>query len=361
VDAAGATESIRAAIEAAAGRARVRVLTILAAVGTPFARGLNSRGCIGIAHEDKVIRGKDARQALEAASRVSLPSDRAVAEAYSQGFAVDDVRGMRNPVGIAGGRLEAELHIVTDSRSTHANMRQVIRKAGFRLERVLFGPMAAAEAVLADEEKRLGGVHVDVGAGKTSLALYAGGYPRFCRVLPIGSQHITNDLAIGLNTSVVEAERLKRRLGVTDARRPRRRAESPTVEVPFADGSGLQHFPLWRVGLIMQARIEEIFELVSKELDRSGVAAAAGARVVLTGGFCRMTGAREAAEAALGRPVRFGHVEMESALSQFESDPTHAVVLGTISRGLVCREQKLDRRFEEEGWRSFFRRVAGWL
>jgi cell division protein FtsA len=113
--------------------------------------------------------------------------------------------------------------------------------------------------------------------------------------------------------------------------------------------------------MIIQARVQEIFELVGKELDRSGLAAAACARVVLTGGLTKMDGALDVAETTLRRPVRLGKVEIETPLSQFESDPTHAVVLGMVLRGLVCREQKLDRRFDEEGWRAMFRRVAGWL
>jgi len=361
VDAAAATECVRAAVAAAATRARVRVVTVLASVATPYARGLNSRGCIGIDHEDKVARGSDARRALAAANRLSLPSDRSVSEVYTQGFAVDDVRGIHNPVGIAGGRLEAELHVVTDLLSAHANLRHTVRRAGFRLERALFGPMAAAELVLSDEEKRLGGVHIDIGAGKTSVVLYFGGYPRFSRILPIGSQHITNDLAVGLNSSVFEAEKLKRRHGIADARRPRHRADAVTVDVPLADGSAVQHFPLWRAGLIVQARVDEIFELVGKELDRSGMAVASCARAVLTGGFCRMEGALRAAETALRRPVRLGRVEMGTTLGQFESDPTHAVVLGTAARGVLYREQKLDHRFDDGGWRGWLSRAASWL
>ena len=361
VDAAQATECVRNVVERAAERSRVKVVSVLAAVATPYARGLNSRGCIGIAHDDKVARGGDARRALAAANRVSLPSDRVVAEVYSQGFAVDDVRGIHNPVGIAGGRLEAEAHVVTDALSAHANVTQVVRQAGCHVERIIFGPLAAAQAVLSDEEKRLGAVHVHIGAGTTSLALYCGGYPRFSRVLPIGSQHITNDLAIGLNTSVVEAEKLKRRCGIAPARRPRGGAETPKVDVPLADGSGVQAYPLWRVGLIVQARVEEIFELASRELDRSGLPVASCARAVLTGGFCAMGGALEAAERALRRPVRAGCVAMETTLGQFQSGPAHVVVLGTVARGVTHRELKLDQRFEETGWRRLLSRVAGWL
>ena len=117
VDAAQAAASVSAALDGAGTRARVRILSVLVAAATPYARGFNSRGCIGIAHDDKVVRGPDARRALLAANRISLPSDRGVVEVYSQGFAVDDVRGIHNPVGIAGGRLEAEVHVVTDSLS----------------------------------------------------------------------------------------------------------------------------------------------------------------------------------------------------------------------------------------------------
>ena len=132
VDAAQATECVASVLERAAARARVKALSVLAAAATRYARGFNSRGCIGIAHEDKVVRGPDARQALMAANRISLPSDRAVVEVYSQGFAVDDVRGIHNPVGLAGGRLEAEVHVVTDSLSVQSNVRQLVRKRGLR-------------------------------------------------------------------------------------------------------------------------------------------------------------------------------------------------------------------------------------
>jgi len=361
VDAAAAAESVTEAVQGAATSARVRAVSILAAVATPYARGLNSRGCIGIDHDDKVVRGNDALRVLAAANRLSLPGDRAVTEVYSQGFAVDDVRAIRNPVGIAGGRLEAEIHVVTDALSAHANLQQAIAKAGFRLERVIYGPLAAAEAVLSDEEKRLGSIHVDIGAAKTSLAIYAGGYPRFCRVLPIGSQHITHDLAIGLNTAVDDAEQLKRQHGIVDGRRPRRSENAPKVDILLADGTAVHAVPLWRVGLIVRARVEEIFELVAKELDRSGLPIAGCARVVLTGGFCRMDGALAAAHRTLRRPVRLGRVEMESALAQFEPDPTHAVVLGTLARGVSNRERRFDHRFEESGLRTMFRRVAAWL
>ncbi|MFW6108211.1 MAG: cell division protein FtsA [bacterium] len=361
VDAGQAAECVSAAVDAAAQRAGVDVLSVLPAVATPYARGFNSRGCIGITRDDKVVRGPEARRALAAARRIALPSDRAVAEIFSQGFAVDETRGIRNPVGMVGGRLEAEVHIVTDSLSAQTNAEQIVARAGYRAERTLFGPLAAAEAVLTPEEKDLGAAHVHIGAGTTSVALYRGGYPRFSRVLPIGCQHITNDLAIGLNTSVVEAEKLKRRHGIPAARRPRRGAEKPRVEVPLADGSAMQAFPLWRVGLIVRARVEEIFELVAREVDRSGYAWGASARAVLTGGYCRMDGALAMAERSLRRPVRFGIAELATTLSQFQADPAHAVVLGAVLRGRAHRERARDRRFEDSGLRRLLSRVASWL
>jgi cell division protein FtsA len=361
VDAERAAACVGAVVDAAAERAGVTVLSVLPAVATPYARGLNSRGCIGITHDDKIVRGADARRALAAARRVALPSDRAVSEIYSQGFAVDETRGTHNPVGLVGARLEAEVHIVTDALTAHQNAERIVAAAGYHGERITFGPLAAAEAVLTGEERRLGVVHVHVGAGTTAVALYFGGYPRFSRVLPIGCQHITNDLAIGLNTSVVEAETVKRRHGIPSSRRPRRGAERPRIEVPLPDGTGVQTFPLWRVGLIVRARVEEIFELVARELDRSGYGCAAGARAVVTGGYCRMEGALAMAERVLRRPVRFGCVELETTLSQFQADPAHAVVLGTAVRGRTHRELERDRRFEDSGWRRLFSRVAGWL
>ncbi len=360
LDATAATESIRAAVEMAARRAQVRVYSVIASVATPFARGLNSRGCIGIAREDKIIRGQDARRALAAARRVSLPAGRSVLEVYEQGFVVDETRGVRNPVGIAGARLEAEVLVVTDSVNAQENFAQVVRRAGFRLEQCVFGPLAAANAVLSNEEKQLGGVLVDVGAATTGIVLYAGGAPRFCRVVPIGCQHITNDLAIGLNTSVDVAEDLKRRHGVPDYIPSRGREEKVAVAAP--EGGGSREVSLERVGLIVRSRVEEIFEIVGRELERSGVPAAASARVVLCGGFSRMAGGLEAARRVLRRPVRLATPQVETTLGQFVPDPTHAVLLGTLLRGVWYRERKLDRRFEDGGGlRAMLRRVAAWL
>jgi len=362
LDATAATESVRAAVEMAARRAQVRVYSVITSVATPFARGLNSRGCIGIAREDKIIRGQDARRALAAARRVSLPAGRSVLEVYEQGFVVDETRGVRNPVGLAGARLEAEVLVVTDSVSAQKNFAQVVRRAGFRLEQCVFGPLAAANAVLSDEEKQLGAVLVDVGAATTSVVLYAGGAPRFCRVVPIGCQHITNDLAIGLNTSVDVAEDLKRRHGVPDCIPPRGRGRDEKVAVAAAEGEGSRQVSLERVGLIVRARVEEIFEIVARELERSGLPAAAGARVVLCGGFSRMEGGLEAARRVLRRPVRLASPQVETTLGQFVPDPTHAVLLGTLLRGVWYRERKLDRRFEDGGGlRAMLRRVAAWL
>ena len=352
LDATAATESVRAAIEMAARRAQVKVYSVFVSVATPFARGFNSRGCIGIAREDKIVRGNDARRALAAARKVSLPTGRALLEVYDQGFTVDDTRGVRNPVGLAGARLEAEVLVITDSLSAQNNLAQVVRRAGYRLDHCVFGPVAAANVVLSEEEKQLGGAFVDVGATTTSIVLFAAGAPRFCRVVPIGSQHITNDLAIGLNISVDEAEDLKRRYGIAEARAGRaHRGQSGGSEVPLA-----------RLALIARARVEEIFEIVATELDRSGHPAAASARVVLAGGFCRLPGGLEAARRVLRRPVRIAAPEIETTMSQFNPDPTHAVLVGTLWRGVWHHERKLDRRFDDERWfRSVLRKVAGWL
>jgi len=361
VDAADAADSIRQAVEQAANLARVRVHTILAAVATPFARGFNSRGCIPIVHEDKLVRGSDAAQALAAANRVSLPSDRTVAEVYSQGFAVDDVRGVRNPVGMACGRLEAEVHAVSDSLSAHANVRQAIKKAGYHLEQPVFAPLAAAEAVLTDEEKSLGSTHVDIGAAKTSVSAYAGGHPRYTRVIPIGGHHVTNDLAMGLDIAIADAEALKVRCGIPDARRPRGGEPAETLDVPLPDATGSQPVPLWRIAQIIRARIEEIFELVAKEIERGGFAPAACGRVVLTGGPVSAPGTLAAAHRALHRPIRLGKPDVSSVVTQFQCSPAHAVVLGTLARGLYHREKRFDQRFHERSFRTLFRRVAGWL
>jgi cell division protein FtsA len=204
-------------------------------------------------------------------------------------------------------------------------------------------------------------VHIDIGAGTTSVTLFAGGYPRFFRVLPVGGQHVTNDLAIGLNTTAAEAELLKRRFGLGEGGTPRRRSNGPKVAVPVPDSAAVREVPLWRLHVIIRARVEEILEMVVSELGRSGVAEAACARAVLTGGFCDMQGARAVAKDVLGRPVRFGRVEVETTLGQFESNPAHAQVLGIVERGVYYRDQKLDRRFEEGGLKGLLNRVAGWL
>jgi cell division protein FtsA len=262
---------------------------------------------------------------VEAARAINLPQDREIIHVLPQTFTVDGGEGVRDPIGMSGVRLEVEVHIVTGAITSVQNVVRSVNRAGLTVHDIVLEPLASAEAVLYPDEKELGVVLIDIGGGTTDVALFRESAIWHTASLPLGGDHVTNDIAVGLRTPAAEAEDLKRRYGcaVTSLVGP-----EETIEVPSVGGRRPRRLSRQILGEIIQPRIEEIFTLVAREMAKAGFQNAATAGVVVTGGTAIMEGVPELAEAVFDLPVRRGLPETVGGLGDVVKSPVYATGVG---------------------------------
>jgi cell division protein FtsA len=256
---------------------------------------------------------------------------------------------------MSGVRLEVECHIVTGAITSVQNVVRSVNRAGLTVHDIVLEPLASAEAVLSSDEQELGVLLVEIGGGTTNVALFREGAIWHTAILPLGGDHITNDIAVGLRTPVGDAEELKKRYGCAlTARVP---AEE-TVDVPSVGGRKPRELSRQVLSEIIQPRVEEIFRLVAKDLARAGFEDAATAGVVVTGGTSILEGVPEVAEAVFSLPVRRGMPGEVGGLSDVVRSPIHSTAVGLALYGA----RRMPRAAGGSGEvRGVFRRAAAWL
>src|SRR3989454_6999800 len=206
-------EAIKTAVAEAEQMAGVEVSGVYAGIAGGHIRGVNSRGAVPITGKHHEVSADDVDRVVEAARAVNLPQDREIIHVLPQSFVVDDGDGVREPIGMSGVRLEVEGHIVTGAVTSIQNVVRSVNRAGLTVQDVVLEPLASAEAVLFDDEKELGVLLIDIGGGTTDAALFREGAIWHTAILPLGGDHITNDIAVGLRTPTADAEDIKKRYG----------------------------------------------------------------------------------------------------------------------------------------------------
>ncbi len=352
-----AARSVQEAVgraEKAAGR---EIRSAYVAVCGDHIAGQTTRGVVAVAGPDREIRATDVARALEAARMSAVPpSDREVLHVLPRHFVVDGTDGVRNPVGMYGVRLEVEAHVVTGASTQVANLVKCVEQAGVEVEGLVLAVLASAEAVLSGAERELGVAVCEVGGGITSLGVFQGGALCYTATVPVGGQHITHDLAVGLRTTPEEAERIKRLYGAATARMA---VEGEFVEVTEIGASMPRLIPRRLVCEIIEARVEEILDLVRVQLERFAPLSRIPAGVVLTGGGALLPGLAEAASQRWALPVRVGSPRGTSGSTEGISGPALATAVGLI---LYARHQILQRGRGEDGTaRGFWQRLRAWL
>jgi len=329
-------EAIRAAVGEAEQMAGVEVSGVYAGIAGGHIRGVNSRGVVAISGKDREVSETDVERAVEAARAISLPQDREIIHVLPQNFIVDDGDGIREPIGMTGVRLEVEVHIVTGAVTSVQNVVRSVNRAGLAVHDIVLEPLASGEAVLYEDEKELGVLVIDIGGGTTDVALYRNGAVWHTAILPLGGDHITNDIAIGLRTPMADAEEMKKRYGcAVTALVP---AEE-TVDVPSVGGRKPRQLSRQVLSEIIQPRAEEILTLVARELARAGFQDASTAGVVVTGGTSILEGVPELAEGVFDQPVRRGVPLGVSGLVDVIRSPVYATAVGLALQGLRARPQ----------------------
>lgn len=332
-------ESIKQAVEEAELMAGISIERAYVGMAGSHIRGFNSRGVVPIAGKEPEVTDEDIRRVLEAAKAVSLPPDRAIFHAIPQEFRVDDQDGIANPRGMAGSRLEANVHIVTGSLSSVQNLVTCVNRTGIEVLETVLEPLACAQAVLTPDERDLGVALVDIGGGTTDLALFERGAICHTAVLPIGGDHFTNDIAVGLRTPIPEAEKIKKKSGCALSSMVE---EEETLEVPTVGGRKPRLMSRRVLCEIIQPRAEEALALVKEELARSGFLPALHAGVVLSGGGSMLEGMTELAEQTLDLPVRLGAPRDVGGLAEVVNSPIYGTGIGLALYGL--RKQELPER-----------------
>src|SRR5205809_3664296 len=296
-------ESIKTSVGEAEAMAGCEIETVFVGLAGPHIKSFNSQGITPIAMRAREINRDDVRRVIETARAVALSPDREIIHILPQEFTVDDQFGIGDPLGMVGTRLEVNVHIVTSSTTAAQNIVTAVNRSGLLVGDTVLEPIAVGEAILTEDEKELGCVLVDIGGGKTNVAIYHHGAVRHTVVVPLGGECFTNDIAVGLRTSIPEAERLKREHACALA------SMVESDEVFEVVGVGSRHTRTVAPQVlsdILQPRAEEMVHIVRNEIRSAGYERQAGAGLVLTGGGAMLKGFADLAEELLDLPVRIG-------------------------------------------------------
>ncbi len=329
-----AVSSIRRAVEEAESIVSVPVESALIGVAGTHVRGVNSRGGITIGARPRDVQRDDVRRAIEAARGVTLPEDREVLHVLPQEFFLDAHDNIRDAIGMVGQRLEANVHIVTASGSATQNIVTAVNRAGVRVDDTVLEPLASAEACMTQDERELGACLLDIGGGTTELVAFAGGVVRHTVAIPVGGDHFTNDLAVGLRTPIPEAEKIKREHACVF--RGMLSQDDP-IEIASVGDRPPRTVYARMLADIAEPRAQELLMLVRDELRRGGVESQIPAGLVLTGGGAHLRGLCELAEKIFNLPVRVASPRGLEGMSDQVSQPEYATAVGLILYGARTR------------------------
>jgi len=354
-------EAIKRAVAEAEQMAGVEVDSVYTSIGGGHISGVNSQGVVAVQGRTREVATTDVERAIEVARDVDLPPDREILHVLTQAFSVDDQDGIREPIGMLGSRLGVEVHLVTGAVTAVQNVVRSVNRAGLTVKDLVLQPLASAESVLTPDERDLGVAVIDVGGGTTDVALFRENAVWHTAVIPLGGDHVTNDIAVGLRTPPADAEELKKSLGCAQTALT---LEDETVEVPSIGGRKPRVLSRQTLSRIIQARVEEIFALVARGIRQAGLEDAATSGIVVTGGAALMEGLPELAESLFDLPVRRGVPKWIGGFYDQVENPMYATAVGLVQCGYRNRAGRSLGGGRQAATGTFGRvtgRLMGWL
>ncbi len=329
VDIDDAVEVIAESLEGAERMAGYAVSSAFVTVDGTHITSLNSRGVVAVSTPEGEITRTDVDRVIEAARAVSIPANREIVHVIPRDFVVDSQEGVRDPVGMSGVRLEVETNIISGSATAMRNLAKCVQQVGVDVEALVFGGVSASTSAMTETERELGAVLVDLGGQTVDMVTFAEGSPVHSAVLPVGGRNITNDLAIGLRTTLENAETIKLKLSsiIEDA-------DYETADFNI-DEFGLEEDAVSKKLLndIIKARLSEIFSLVALEIKKSGYAGQLPAGAILVGGGSLTYAAEQVAKQVLKMPVRVAKPTGLKGLIDELDSPRFAASAGLIQYG----------------------------
>lgn len=359
VDIDEAAESIRVAVQRAERSSGSRIFSAYVGITGAHIHSVSNRAVVTVARPDRLVTPDDVDRVLEAARSIAVPANREVLHVLPRSYLLDGQDGLHNPVGLHGFRLDVETLIVTGAAASIQNLAKCVQGMGVEVEDLVLEPLASTEAVLTEDEREMGVVVADIGGGTTDLAVCIGGSIGYTSVIPLGGNHFTQDLAIGLRTPFEAAEEAKIRFGHADPRQV-----DPTELVEIASFGHLERQQVLRydVSLILRARVEELAEFILAEVERSGYSGLLPAGIVLTGGSANLRGIAPALADLLDMPARTGYPQGVHGLGDTVRNPAYATSAGLLlwglQHGVVGEEPSHALAFDFGAW---WGRLGAWL
>lgn len=341
-----AIESIDKAVDEASRMAGVKVDSCYAGISGSHIESINAHAMIATARTGGVVTKRDIERVIEQAKAIALPLDREIIHAIPIEYVVDNEKGIKDPVGMSGVKLEAEVHIVTAAVTSAQNIYTALERAGLRVKDLVLQPLASSYSVLQPDEIDLGVCLLDVGGGTTDLAIFYDGAIRYSEVIPLGGEYITNDIAIGIRTPYKQAEEIKRKYASISLAPEEGKEE---IKVPGIGGREDRNITKELLASIVTPRVEEILMITNKAIKRSGFFDILAAGVVITGGTARLRGIDALAEDIFHLPVKIGIPKRIGGLTDIVQDPIYATGVGLILYGFEKKNQVLIKRVRGAG------------
>ncbi len=351
-------QSIKKALIEAETIAGCEIRSVYAGIAGSHIMGFNSDGVIAVKGGE--VTARDMERALDAAKAVAIPMDREVIHILPQEYIVDGQRGIIDPLGMSGLRLEVKVHIVTGAVTSAQNIVRSCHKSGLDVSDIVLESLASAKAVLTEEEREIGVALIDLGGGTCDIAIFANDSIKHTSVLALGGQNLTNDIAYGLRTPMASAEKIKIQHGCAMAGMVR---ADEYIEVPSVGGREPRRLSRQLLTEICGPRMEEILILIDQELEKSGFKNTIGAGIVLTGGTSMIPGCQELGEMIFGLPTRIGYPRNVGGLKDMVNSPKYATAVGLLCFGAEKEgsEQSFRIRSDSTHFNTIFSRMKKWF
>lgn len=333
-----AVQSIRRAIEEAELSAGCRIYSVYAGIAGSHIKSVNSHGIVAI--RDREVTQADVDRVIDAARAVAIPADQKILHILPQEFIIDHQEGIWDPIGMAGVRLEAKVHLVTGAVSAAQNIIKCVERCGLTVADIILEQLASSHAVLSEDEKELGVCLVDIGGGTTDIAVFSEGAICHTAVIPIAGDQVTNDIAIALHTPSQSAEEIKMKYGssLVDLVKNDQSFEAKSIgdrpNIPVSQKE---------LALIIGPRYEELFVIVQAELRRAGFQDRIAAGIVLTGGAAKMKGVVSLAETVFKMPVRLGSPQHVHGTPEISGNPIYSTGVGLLLYGQRQQQYQIPR------------------
>lgn len=350
--------SITAALEQVEKMTGLAVEQAFVGISGAHISALQGKGVVAVSKVNGEIEEDDVARVIEAARNVTSPPNYEMLHIIPRSFIVDGQPSIKDPLGMTGIRLEVDTLIIQGANSQIKNLTKCIYRTGINIEDLVYSALAVSEAVLSHKQKELGVVAVDIGSWTTNITVFEGGDLIHSVVIPIGSDHITADIAIGLRINLDTAERIKIQEGSAIAEEIRKSEEINLKDYGEDEDISISRKYLAR---IIEARVEEIFEKVEGELKKIGKSGMLPAGVVLTGGGAKLRGIVEQAKKGLRLPARLGQIEKVYSVLDKSKDLSFATVIGLVIWGGQMMENQKEKRIDFKGIREIFKGLGKWL